>query len=51
MLKRGGEGVWDGLELTVFRMRESNSKSGMELADEEAEGSEEEGGCVGGGCE
>lgn len=50
--KRGGEGVWDGLELTVFRIRESNSKSGREEAEEDgAGGSEEGGGFRGGGCE
>lgn len=50
--KRGGEGVWDGLELTVFRIRDSSSKSGREEVEEEgAGGSKEGGGCTGGGCE
>lgn len=51
--KRGGEGVWDGLELTVFRIRDSSSKSGREDVEEEgaAGGSKEGGGCTGGGCE
>ena len=49
---RGGEGVWDGLELTVFKIRDSSSKSGREDVDDEgAGGSEEGGGCTGGGCE
>lgn len=50
--KRGGEGVWDGLELTVFKIRDSSSKSGREEVEEGgAGGSEEGGGCTGGGCE
>lgn len=42
--KRGGEGVWDGLELTVFRIRDSSSKSGREEVDEEGAGGSKEGG-------
>lgn len=45
--RRGGEGVWDGLELTVFRIRDSSSKSGRVEEEEEEEGaggSREEGG-------
>lgn len=51
--RRGGEGVWDGLELTVFRIRDSSSKSGREEEEdvEGAGGSNEGGGCMGGGCE
>lgn len=50
--KRGGEGVWDGLELTVFRIRDSSSKSGREeLEADGAGGSKVGGGCTGGGCE
>lgn len=50
--KRGGEGVWDGLELTVFKMRDSSSKSGREEVEEEgAGGSMEAGVCTGGVCE
>lgn len=50
--KRGGEGVWDGLELTVFRIRDRSSKSGREEEEEEgAGGSMEGGGRTGGGCE
>ena len=50
---RGGEGVWDGLELTVFKIRDSSSKSGREEAEEEegAGASMEGGDCPGGGCE
>lgn len=49
---RGGEGVWDGLELTVFRIRDKSSKSGREEVEGEgAGGSNEGGGCTGGGCE
>lgn len=48
--KRGGEGVWDGLELTVLRMRDSSSKSGREeLEADGVGGSKVEGGCTGGG--
>lgn len=39
VIRRGAEGVWEGLELTVFRIRDSNSKSGRE---------EEEADCAGG---
>ena len=50
--KRGGEEFCDGLELTVFKMRDRSSKSGMEeVEEEEAGGSEEGGDCTGGGCE
>lgn len=51
MGKRGGEGVWDGLELTVFRIRDNNSKSGREEPEEEEGAGEsmEGGGCTGGG--
>lgn len=49
---RGGDGVWDGLELTVFRIRDSNSKSGRdELEEGGAEASMGTGGCTGGGWE
>lgn len=49
---RGGDGVWDGLELTVFRIRDSNSKSGRDELEEAGAGaSMETGGCTGGGCE
>lgn len=52
-VKRGGDGVWDGLELTVFRIRDRSSKSGREEVEEEGAGGskEEGGGWTGGGCE
>lgn len=38
VVRRGGEGVWDGLELTVFRIRDSNSKSGREEVEADCAG-------------
>lgn len=49
---RGGDGVWDGLELTVFRIRDRSSKSGREELEEDGvEASKEGEGCTGEGCE
>lgn len=49
---RGGDGVWEGLELTVFRIRDSNSKSGRDVLEEDgAEASMEAGGFRAGGWE
>lgn len=50
-LGRGGDGVWEGLELTVFRIRDSNSKSGRDELEEEGAGASKEAGFIAGGGE